>query len=180
MMAMRDTDAGKRMVEEMVLEQFLDSFPLITGRTLTDDWDGDFPRVEGSPDFVLGLDGMACGFELAEVRDADDAWGYYEEAGRLAWKKHESYARRGLFANPIALVLYSSHPPLFDLRHELTSLVDGWEFEPLGFVEVWAVDFSDAYFSPGHPFRLADMFCFKPLASFGFHRIGDHDRKPYG
>lgn len=179
-MATRDIDLGKNMVEEMMLEQFLDSFPRITGRTLTDDWDGDFPRMEGSPDFIVGVDGRALGIELAEVRNADDAWSYYEEASRIAWKKHESYARRGLFANPIALVLHSKNPPIFDLRHEIASLFDQGEFEPLGFVEIWAVDFSDAYFSPGHPFRRADMFCMKPQATFGFHRVGNHDRKPYG
>lgn len=177
---MRDTDIGKRMVEEMVLEQLLDSFPRITGRTLSEEWDGDFRRVEGSPDFVVGVDGRALGIELAEVRDADDASSYYEEVSRLAWKKHESYARRGLFTNPIALALHSKSPPLFDFRRELTSLIDANEFEFLGFIEVWAVDFSDAYFAPGHPFRAVDMFCLKPQATFGFHRLGDRDRKPYG
>ena len=53
------------------------------------------------------------------------------------------------------------------------------DFEELGFEEIWAVDFSDAFYSSGHPFRRADMFCFKPKEWFGFHRIGD-DRKPYG
>jgi hypothetical protein len=179
-MGVRDIDTGKRMVEEMVLEQLLDSFPLITGWTLTDDWAKDFPRVEGSPDFVVGIEGIGWGIELAEVRGADNAWSYYDEASRIAWKKHESYARRGLFANPIALVFHSDHPPLFDVRHALTRLAAEREFDPLGFVEVWAVDFSDAYFSPGHAFRLADVFCFKPSATSGFHRIGDHGRKPYG
>jgi len=177
---MRDTDVGKRMIEEMVLEQFLDAFPKITRRTVTDDWDSDFPRVEGSPDFVIGIDGTACGIELAEVRGTDDAQGYYEEAIRIAWKKHDSYTGRGLFANPIMLVLHSNQPPIFDVHREIVGLVAEGEFEPFGFVEVWAIDLSDAYFRPGHPFRLADMFCFKPGANFGFHRIGDHGRKPYG
>ena len=177
---MRDTDTGKRMIEEMVLDQLLDSFPLITGRTLTEDWAGDFPRVEGSPDFVVGIDGIGWGIELTAVHDSDNAWSYYEQASRIAWKKHESYARRGLFENPIALVFHSDDPPLYDVRQALTRLAAGREFDSLGFLEVWAVDFSDAYFSPGHPFRLADMFCFKPAATLGFHRIGDHGRKPYG
>lgn len=168
------------MVEDMVLEQLLDTFPLVTGRTLTDDWDEDFPRVEGSPDFIVGVDGRALGIELAEVRGADDAWSYYEEASRIAWKKHESYARRGLFKNPIALVLHSDNPPIFDFRQELEALIDVREFKPLGFAEIWALDLSDAYYTPGHPLRQADMFCLKPWTSFGFHRIGDHGRKPYG
>lgn len=177
---MRDTDIGKRMVEEMVFEQLLDSYPLITGRTLTDDWDGDFPHVEGSPDFIVGVDGKALGIELAELRGVDDAWGYYEMASSLAWKKHESYVRRGLFGNPIALVLHSHRLPLYDIQDELTDLVDPDEFERTGFTEVWTIDFSDAYYSPGHPFRRADMFCLKPRATFGFRRIGEYGRKPFG
>lgn len=113
---MRDTDIGKRMVEEMVFEQLFDSYPLITGRTLTDDWDGEFPYVEGSPDFIVGVDGKALGIELAERRGVDDVWGYYEMASSLACKKHESYVRRGLFGNPIALVLHSHRLPLSTSR----------------------------------------------------------------
>jgi hypothetical protein len=173
-------DIGKRMVEEMVLDQLLDSFPRITGRRLTSEWSGDFPRVEGSPDFVVGVNGKALGIELAEIRDADTAWAYYEEASRIAWKKHASYERRGLFGNPIALILHSASFPLYDLQDELEFLIDDYEFQSFGFTEIWAVDFSDAYYSPGHPLRLADMFCLKPQQTFGFHRIGDHGRKPYG
>lgn len=177
---MRDTDIGKRMVEQMVLEQVLDSYPLITGRTLTDDWEGDFPRVEGSPDFVVGVDGRALGIELAELWGVGDAWDYYEMASSLAWQKHESYARRGLFRNPIALVLHSDRVPLFDFQNEFAALADPEEFDGTGFGEVWTIDFSDAYYSPGHPLRLAGMFCLKPRATFGFHRIGDYGRKPFG
>ena len=82
---MSDAERGKRMVEEMVLEQLLDAYLLVTGHTLTEDWDGDFPRIEGSPDFVVGIDARAHGIELAQLRGIDNAWGYYEEASRLAW-----------------------------------------------------------------------------------------------
>ncbi len=177
---MRDIDLGKRKVEGMILEQMLESFEQITGRIVTDGWESDFLQVEGSPDFILGFDGKALGIELAEVRRADSAWTYYETASQIAWKKHESYARRGLFANPIVLVLYADEPPLFDIRHELSGLVDEAEFEPTGFAEVWAIDLSAANYTPGHPFRRADMFCFKPRATFGFHRVGEYGRKPYG
>jgi len=104
---MRDIDLGKRMCEEIILEQVLGSYPLITGREACDEWDADFPQVDGSPDFIRGFDGRALGIELAEIRGCHDTWAYYETASHLAWKKHESYARRGLFANPIVLVLYS-------------------------------------------------------------------------
>jgi hypothetical protein len=162
----------------MVLEQLLELFPAITGRLVTDDAEGDFPSGP-SPNFVIGLDGRAFGIELTEVRGVDDGWEYLEEASRLAWQKHDSYERRGLFRYPIALVLHSNAVPLFDIeRHLRAGGAD--EFAGIGFAEVWSVDFSDAYYSAGHPLRPADMFCFKPETWFGFHRIGWWDRKPYG
>lgn len=168
------------MVEEMILDQILDSYLSITNRSLTDKRDGDFSRLEGSPDFIVGVDHRALGIELAEVRHSSSAWMYCETASGIAWKKHDSYARRGLFANPIALVLYSRDLPLFDISHELIGGCSKEEFEGTGFAEVWAIDLSEVYYTPGDPFRRADMFCFKPRASFGFHRIGEHGRKPYG
>ena len=109
----------------------------------------------------------------------ENSWDYVAEAYRLAAQKSDSYTRRGIFAFPIGLVMYSSNPPLFEMRSALRKAVEQTDFEYLGFAEIWAVDFSDAYYSPGHPFRRADMFCFKPGGWFGFYRLGD-DRKPYG
>lgn len=177
---MRDVDVGKRMAEEAVLEQVLESWPAMTERLVTEEWRDDFVQIEGSPDFIIGLDHKAVGVELAEIRFPEDAWDYYATASHIAWKKHESYMRRGMFANPIALILYCHTLPLFDFRHELAQLGCAEEFSPLGFSEVWVIDFSDEYYSAGHPFRRADMFCFKPQVGFGFHRIGDEGRKPYG
>ncbi|MGP0002704.1 MAG: hypothetical protein ACLPKW_33910 [Acetobacteraceae bacterium] len=167
------------MIEEMVLEQLLGSFPIITGRAVTEEWNGDAKQVEGSPDFIVGIDGRPFGFELTEVRGDRDAWDYVAEAYRLASRKADSYARRGIFHFPIALVMHSTEPPLFDIREPLKVATWQDDLEALGFSEIWAVDFSDAYYSPGHPFRRADMFCFKPSEWFGFYRIGA-DRKPYG
>lgn len=177
---MNDKEYGKRLVEGMVLEQLLESFPAITGRQVTDDAEGEGNFPDGSsPDFVIGMDGHAFGIELTEVRGVDNAWNYLEEASRLAWQKHESYERRGLFRCPIALILYSHAVPLFDIEQHLrASGAD--EFAAIGFAEVWSVDFSDAYYSAQDPRRPADMFCFKPERWFGFHRIGWWDRKPYG
>jgi hypothetical protein len=81
--AMSDSDRGKQMIEDMVLEQLLDSFPIITGRTLTDEWHDHAEKVEGSPDHIIGLNEKAFGVELTEIRDANDAWGYVDEAQLL-------------------------------------------------------------------------------------------------
>ncbi|MDQ2081033.1 hypothetical protein RA307_12645 [Xanthobacteraceae bacterium Astr-EGSB] len=176
---MNDKERGKHMVEEMVLEQLMESFPVITGRAITEEAHGEFAQVEGSPDFVFGLDGHALGIELAEIRHAEDAEAYLAEVSQLAWQKHESYERRGLFRNPIALILHSIAIPLFDIQRELAAASSD-EFDEVGFVEVWCVDFSDAYYSAQDLRRPADMFCFKPRQWFGFHRIGWWDRKPFG
>jgi hypothetical protein len=175
---MNDKECGKRLVEEMILEQLLESFPMLTGRSVTDDAEGGFPSGP-SPNFVIGLNGHALGIELTEVRGVNDAWDYLEEASRLAWQKHDSYERRGLFRYPIALILHSDAIPLFDIHRHL-SANGADEFADVGFTKVWSVDFSDAYYSPQDPRRPADMFCFKPERWFGFHRIGWWDRKPYG
>lgn len=176
---MRDVDIGKRMIEEIILEQFLDSLQVITGRTVTEEWEGLAEQIEGSPDFIIGLNGKPFGIELTEIIGADDAWDYVEKSYRLATKKSESYNRRNIFRFPIALIVYSSEPELFDIRDQLVESIVQSDFNGLGFSEIWAVDFSDAYYSPGHPFRLADMFCFKPADWFGFYRVGG-SRKPYG
>jgi hypothetical protein len=42
---MSDQERGKEMVEEIILEQVLDSFPIVTERTLTDEWDGEANQV---------------------------------------------------------------------------------------------------------------------------------------
>jgi hypothetical protein len=175
-----DRAIGKRMVEEMVLGQVLDSFPTITGRTVTDEWNDAAVQVEGSPDFIIGIDGKAFGLELTEICRVGDAWGYVDEAYRLASRKSESYRRRQIFRFPIALIRHSERPPLFDIEDFLKDAIWRDDFEKLGFAEIWAIDFSDEYYSPGHPFRLADMFCFKPAKWFGFHRVGFGERKPYG
>jgi hypothetical protein len=175
-----DSEFGKQEIEDMILDQLLDSFTIITGRTVTDEWSDDAKKVEGSPDHIIGLDGKAFGVELTEIRDVEDADSYVDEAYRLATKKSESYARRGVFKFPIALVMYSTTPPLFDLRNSVEAATFQADFEGLGFAEIWAIDFSDAYYSPSDPRRRADMFCFKPTDLFGFHRIGNHNRKPFG
>jgi len=174
-----DSEMGKRQLESMVLDQLLDSFSLITGRAVTEHWDGDGSQVEGSPDFIIGLDGHPFGIELTEIRGIDDPRDYVDEAYRLGSQKSDSYGRRGIFRFPIALIMHSNEPPLFDIRNAVAAATFREDFEALGFNEIWAIDFSDAYYSSRDPRRPADMFCFKQREWFGFHGIGG-DRKPYG
>jgi hypothetical protein len=67
------------------------------------------------------------------------------------------------------------------LQRELVHLESFVDFVDLDFIEVWGIDFSDDYYTPGHPYRMPDLFCFKPRSRFGFHRIEAFwDRKPFG
>jgi hypothetical protein len=175
-----DKELGKREVETDTFEQVLDAFSDVIGWNVLDEWEGDAEQVEGSPDRIIGLDGRAFGIELAEIRDVEDAGSYIDEAYRIAAKKSESYSRRGLFRFPIALIMYSYDPPLFDMRQHLAGMVFQEDFEGLGFAGMWAVDVSNAYYSGRDPRRPADLFCFKPTAQFGFYRGGALDRKPFG
>jgi hypothetical protein len=97
---MSDNAIGKRMVQDDLLEQILDSYPVITGRTVTEEWEGDATQVEGSPDYIIGLDGKPFGIELTEIQGTHDAWDYVAEGYRLAAKKNKSYRRRGIFRFP--------------------------------------------------------------------------------
>jgi hypothetical protein len=175
-----DKELGKREVEIDILARVLDAFSTVAGWNLTDDWDGKAEQIEGSPDAIVGREGKPLGVELTEICDVDDAESYVAEAYRLAEKKSASYSRRGLFKFPIALAMYSDSVPLFDIWRSLAEAVYQGDFEELGFAEIWAVDFSDGYYSPRDPRRPADLFCFKPAPLFGIYRAGAQDRKPFG
>lgn len=172
---MRDRDIGKLMVEEMNLEPFVESFPLITGRRveITD-------RGE-SPDFEALIDGKRVGIELTEVRDHGDIGDFLSEVYRIASKKAASYRQHGHFdTRPIILVCHSDELPFYDVQQELESLAYWDDFDQLGFVEIWLMDLADAYYSAQDPRRPADLFGLTPEAWRGFHRYGGYDRKPFG
>jgi hypothetical protein len=168
------------MAEEVILEQVLEAFPIVSGHSITADWDGEAMQIEGSPDFIVGVDGKPFGIEIAQIRKAKDEWDYVAEAWRISFKKSQSYSRRGLFGFPIALLLYSDRPPLCEMAKLIEEITVQEEFEELGFDEIWAFDLSDEFYTFGHPLRKPDAFCFKPARMFGYERIGEYGRKPYG
>jgi hypothetical protein len=93
-------------------------------------------QVEGSPDFIIGLDGQPFGVELTEIREVGDAWDYVAEAYRLASRKSESYSRRQMFHFPIALIMHSEQPPLFDIEEFLKDAIWQEDLKNLGFAEI--------------------------------------------
>jgi hypothetical protein len=73
-----------------------------------------------------------------------------------------------MFRYPIALLFHSNTVPLFDIKDMLRDFAEDYNFKELGFTEMWSVDLSETYYTPGHPLRLPDMFCLKPRKWFGF------------
>ena len=120
---------GKYIAEEAALERLLRSFPILSRRIVTEEAAGDVPSLRDPPDFVIGFDGVALGIELTAIRGASDAREYCLIALGHAWKKHESYSRRGIFQMPVVLILHSDDPPLYDMSKALSALEAAHEFE---------------------------------------------------
>ena len=172
---MGENDWIKKEMEADLLDAFVESHELITGRRLTDIETGE------SPDFTAHLDGQRVGLEVTEVRvDGEcDPYDFMAEAWRIADKKNSSYLRHNRFQIPIILIFFSRRPPLADFHGRLDDVAID-DFSALNFHEVWLADMSDEYFSNRDPRRPADLFGLAPVEFRGFHRFGDWDRKPYG
>jgi hypothetical protein len=140
---MSDKDRGKRMIEEMVLEEVIESLTTITDRAVTEKGADGFPYVEGSPDFIVGFDGKPLGIELAAITNAEGAEEYFEEIKRIPSKKHDSYHRRGMFRYPIALLFHSNTVPLFDIKEMLRVFAEDYNFKEFGFTKMWSADLSE-------------------------------------
>jgi hypothetical protein len=173
-MSPRETDFVKREIESDTVEPFVESYRMVTGRSL------EILEQRESPDFETLMNGQRVGIELTEIRGATDGFSYMDEVVRLASKKGDSYRGRGLFTRPIFLVCHSKSPALFDIHRELEFGV--WDdLEVFGFAEIWLMDLSDEYYSPRDWRRPADLFCVTPDEQFGFHRVApDVGRKPFG
>ena len=172
---MGQSDWIKKEIEIELVNTFIDSFRLITGRSIV------VTESSESPDFLAKINDECCGIEIAEIRmDCEcDAYAYTAEAWRIAEKKHVSYSRHERFAIPIILVFFSSRPPLYELHHNLADMCLD-DFDELGFAEVWFADLSDEYFSCRDPRRPADLFGVSPKEWRGFQRYGSWGRKPFG
>ncbi len=172
---MGENDWIKKEIESELLDAFVDSYRLITGRTI------DEIEPSESPDFLSMIDGRRGGVEVAELRvDSDvDTYDYVAEAWRIAEKKHISYTRHRRFTLPIILVLFARQPPLYEIQNHVAAMPLE-DFDGLGFSEVWFADLSDEYFSQRDPRRPADLFGVTPEEWRGFHRYGDWGRKPFG
>lgn len=96
----------KKEIEGELLDAFVKSYELITGRRLSD------VDSSESPDFLAVLDGRSVGLEVSELRLAadEDPDDYVAEAWRIAEKKDDSYRRHSRFSIPIILVFFARRP----------------------------------------------------------------------
>lgn len=172
---MGSTDWIKKEIEFELLDAFVESHTLITGRAFAEIKPGE------SPDFTTVMEGRPVGLEVSELWLSEETagWDYVAEAWRIAEKKNASYRRHGCFVMPIILMMFAQRPPLYELQHDIADYPLE-EFDGLGFAEIWFADLSDKYYSVRDPRRPADLFGVSPPAYRGFHRYGDWNRKPYG
>ena len=165
----------KKEIEFELVNTFVDSYHLITGRPII------VVESSESPDFLAKINEEPYGVEVSEIRlDCDtDPWIFVEEAWRIAEKKHISYTKHNRFSIPIILVFFTSRPPLYEFCEQLADICLD-DFDDLGFSEVWFADLSDEYFSCRDPRRPADLFGVSPEEWRGFQRYGAWGRKPFG
>jgi hypothetical protein len=171
---MNEREREKKTVEEEALEAFLDAYTQITGREIAN------VRPHESPDFLYHMDRVPHGIEVAVIRGMKDEFDYLHEVWRLADQKNHTYRRHARFDRPIILVLYSDGPALWEVHQQITSSLVPEDYDDMDFSEIWLMCRSDMYFSAHDPRRPADLYAIKPAAWRGFHRIGYHDREPWG
>ena len=174
-----DDTLGLREAETSIAEAFEAEFPVVTGRTVT------IVSVGESPDRIALVDGIKTGVELTAIK-ASGADYITSEMLRLAWQKHESYERRGIFhTRPIMLLGHLDWlardvegPALFDVHEELLEQLVPGDFVGLGFSEIWLMDEGPKYSSRRDPRAPADFFCFAPGERIAFWER-ERKRRPY-
>jgi hypothetical protein len=169
---MRDSDYGKKIVEEMVMESFLGSFSRVTGRPVEILSHGE------SPDFVALVEGRETGIELTEIgaKSMDE---YIDEVVRLSQKKEMTFERNNVFLRPTILLCHGDAPPIYDMRQFLDGVPAWLDITETKFSEMWLMDLSDEYYSIRDPRKPADLYCLSPAHARGFYEC-ERTSKPFG
>ena len=118
-----DWALGLREGETADADTFEAEFPVVTGRTVQ------ILSVGESPDRLALIDGVETGLELTAVK-AGDAEEVLAEITRLASKRHNSYASRGIFGARLMILLGGLDWPapetegqaLYDMHQEFTAI----------------------------------------------------------
>ena len=182
---MSDQEIGKKMVEEMELQYFLEAYEHATGEELTCIGSGE------SPDFVcVRSDDREVGVELTAVRRSpDERWSdrvllRRDEQdsldaldavfGALDDKDRKRATHYKSFPGGTILVLQLLDCSLDSLSPLLSEDLQA-DFEENGFVEVWLADYTRV-----EPYRDVELFGLKPHAVWGRHDPPNPCPKPYG
>lgn len=177
-------EIGKKEVERMELDPFLDAYKHSTGRVFEFCWGSE------NPDFICKRDsGEQIGIELTKVmrdprdqfweqilfrKEEPDLYESLETISHLIEKKEK--ARKERYVNTVEdtiLVLQIMDGSL----DTITPMMEGLEedFKSYGFKEIWLADYSglEAYGD-------IELFGLYPSEMYGFHQRPWPDRKPYG
>jgi hypothetical protein len=178
---MTDNENGKKMAEEVELQQFLDAYRQVTGKRLS------LVCAAESPDFICaGSDGRRIGVELTKA-NGDQSLARWEKIldgspcfnpfhvldciyASVEIKKAKRTAWR--FVGDTILVLQFDYYPLSDVEDFLTPDL-AKDFAECGFSEIWIADYTTL-----EAFDDIELFCLKPSQLWGLQnrQLG----KPYG
>ncbi len=164
---MSDQNLGKKMVEEMQLELFVDAYQHATGQRLGIGGAGE------RPDFICERpNGEQVGVELTEVRTGFGyiSSGVQDVVAAKAEKLNSGDWRLAYNTMLVLIVTWGS----------LSKLKDAWDMKDpenfdRGFVEVWVADYSGV-----DAFGNVELFGLFPKAIWGYYRRPNWGSKPYG
>jgi len=182
---MSDQQMGKKEVERIGLDHFINSYEWVTGEGLTEIGSSE------SPDFICArASGQQIGVELTEVRRGlwEALWDRilerkYEADGQatldrifeLLQNKDKKRSRNyGEWANKTILVLQLCDCSILSLQPFLTDDIRN-DFAAYGFLEIWLGDYTgiEAYGD-------IELFGLVPAKYWGYHQRENPYRKPYG
>lgn len=181
---MSDQEIGKKMVEGMELDPFLEAYEWVTGTALS------VLESAENPDFIcIRASGEVIGLELSRIMRRDDIARWERILDRKetmspydilmkiqAVIEHKEEARKARYASRVAqtmLVLQLVDGSLKGLVHLFDDLRE--EFMNQGFSEIWLADYSGL-----EPYGDIEIFGLFPERWWGYHQRRCPDRKPYG
>jgi len=164
-MILSDNENGKKQIEKMELDYFLEAYGCQTAEELI------FVNASEHPDFwCKRADGSLIGVELTKVMSQYD--GTETDVVDKIYERIES--KKGLASEKTILVLQCLDCPLSAIRNLLDeSLIK--DYISYGFEEIWLADYTgiDAYDD-------IELFCLCPEERWGYYQRPNPTRKPYG
>lgn len=164
-----DNENGKKHIECMELDYFVDAYEYAMGEKLTP------IAATEAPDFKCQqADGTIIGLELTKIMNSLGSEDYMKGMEALD-KLYESLDRKkGLASENIILVLQLVDCPIAELKYLLDeSLME--DFVSYGFEEIWLADYTDI-----EAYGDIELFCLCPEERWGYYQRPNPERKPYG